>query len=261
MAQALTHRLERSIVINAPRETVFGFFTDSGRWARWWGSGSTIEARVGGQILIRHPDGQETVGEVLEVEPPRHIAFTYGYASGKLIPPGGSRVTISLEPEQGSTRLHLRHDFADAAAKEHHVQGWRFQLSLFANVVSDEVFAGAAGVVDAWFDAWAVPDERARGEAFARVASPRVSFRDRFSLLEGLEDLSAHAGAAQRFMPGIRLQRRGDVRQCQGVVLADWVAADPQGQERMSGTNVFILDHDGRVGFATGFSNPPARPR
>jgi hypothetical protein len=32
--------------------------------------------------------------------------------------------------------------------RDQHVQGWRFQLALFANVVSDEVFADASAVVD-----------------------------------------------------------------------------------------------------------------
>ena len=34
--------------IEADRETVFRYFTDSGRWAAWWGAGSTIDPRPGG---------------------------------------------------------------------------------------------------------------------------------------------------------------------------------------------------------------------
>jgi hypothetical protein len=65
-------------------------------------------------------------------------------------------------------------------------------------------------------------------------------------------DASAHAGAAQRFMPGITMRRKGDVRQCQGVMLADWEATSPDGVVRMSGTNVFALGLDGRIASATG---------
>jgi hypothetical protein len=116
-----------------------------------------------------------------------------------------------------ATRLHLLHEFADAAVRDEHVQSWRFQLALFANVVADEVFADAASLVDAWFDAWAVPDDNTRNEEFARIAAAGVRFRDRFSLLNGLADLSAHAGASQRFMPSTRLRRKGKVRHCQGT--------------------------------------------
>src|ERR1700757_4327476 len=93
----LTYRLERSVAIQATPETVFGFFTDRARWARWGGAGPTTDANPGGKLFIRHPGGVETVGEVIEVRPPERIVFTYGYASGKPIPPGGSRVTIRLE--------------------------------------------------------------------------------------------------------------------------------------------------------------------
>ena len=40
-------RLDRTVVIRARPETVFGFFTDSGRWAAWWGAGSTIDPQAG----------------------------------------------------------------------------------------------------------------------------------------------------------------------------------------------------------------------
>jgi uncharacterized protein YndB with AHSA1/START domain len=259
MTDLLPYRLDRSVAIQATPETVFRFFTDNERWAKWWGAGSTIDAQPGGKLLIRHPGGVETLGEVIEVLPPERIVFTYGYASGKPIPPGGSRVTIRLEPEGQGTRLHLLHELADAAARDLHVQGWRFQLSLFGNLVADEVYAGAVGLVDAWFDAWALTDDRTREDAFARIATTDVRFHDRFSLLDGLADLTTHAGAAQRFMPGVRLERRGEIRHCQGMVLADWFASGSDGQERMSGTSLFVMTPDRRIHSVTGFTNPPAR--
>jgi len=194
---------------------------------------------------------------VLEVRPPQRIVFTYGYAIGQPIPPGGSRVTIHLEPDSAGTRLHLRHEFAEAAERDPHIQGWRFQLSLFANVVANEAYAGAARSVDAWFDTWTIADEQARRQSLAGIAAPEVRFRDRFSLLDGAADLTAHIGAALRFMPGIRLRRKGEVRHCQGEVLADWIAMGHDGQERMSGTSLFVFRPDGLIDSVTGFTNPP----
>jgi uncharacterized protein YndB with AHSA1/START domain len=258
---SLPHRLERTIVIKARRETVFRFFTDGARWAAWWGAGSAIDARPGGPLLIRHPGGIEARGEVLEVVPPERIVFTYGYASGRPMPPGASRVTIRLEAERPGTRLVLVHEFAEAAARDEHVQGWRYQLSLFANVVLDERHAGAAGAVDGWFAAWSEPDEPAREELLRKIAAPGVEFRDRFSLVAGLDDLLPHLAARHRFMPGLRLRRVGEVRHCQGTALADWVAVAADGQERGRGTNVFLLDADGRIESATGLWSPPSGVR
>jgi uncharacterized protein YndB with AHSA1/START domain len=252
----LPYHLERTVVIRAKPETVFRFFTDNARWASWWGAGSTIDATPGGKVYIRHPNGVESLGEVLEASPPERIVFTYGFASGKPIPPGSSRVTIRLEPDQAGTRLHLLHEFAEAGPRDEHVQGWRFQLSLFSNAVADEVYAGASTAVDGWFGAWAIADDKSREESLARIVTPGIQFRDRFSLLDGLKDLTAHTGAAQRFMPGIRIERKGSVRHCQSTVLADWSAVDRDAKERMSGTNVFMFGPDGRIDSVIGFTNP-----
>ena len=253
----LPYSLERTVSIKAEPEVVFRFFTDSSRWASWWGAHSTIEAKPGGKVYIRHANGIESLGEVLEVRPPEQITFTYGYASGKPIPPGSSRVTIWLRRQPGGTQLHLRHEFAEAAARDEHVQGWRFQLSLFGNAVANEVFAEAASRIDAWFGAWILADDRLREEALLRIVTSRICFRDRYSLLDGIADLSAHIGAAQQFMPGLGLQRKGEIRHCQGAVLADWIAMGGDGQERMSGTSVFVFSPDVRIDSVTSFANLP----
>jgi len=181
--------------------------------------------------------------------------FTYGYAAGKPIPPGGSRVTMRLAREGPETRLRLAHDFDDVAVRDEHVQGWRYQLSLFGNLVADEVHSSATESVDAWFALWSEPDAAVREQTLARIATPEVRFRDRFSLVDGIPDLTAHIGAAQRFMPGVRLRRERDVRHCQGTVLADWVALGADGQERAGGTNVFVFAASSRIESVTGFWN------
>lgn len=253
MTPPLPHALDRTVRIRAPRESVFRYFTDSNRFAAWWGTGSSIEPRPGGTVLVRYPNGIEASGEVLEIEPPTRIVFSYGYASGEPIPPGASRVTVELFEEAEGTRLELRHEFAESGARDAHVQGWRYQLALFANVVADETHAGAAERIDAWLAAWSHPDGAARRSAFEAIALPAVAFRDRYGCVAGLDDLAAHVDAVVRFFPGVRLERVGDVRHCQGEALADWVARADDGVERGRGTNRFRFAPDGRVAAVTGF--------
>jgi uncharacterized protein YndB with AHSA1/START domain len=251
----LPHRLNRTIAIEAPREIVFEFFTDPARWASWWGEGSTIDPRPGGRAFIRYPGGTEVSGEVVEIAVPERLVFTYGFVSGSPMPPGTSRVTIRLEPAGNGTRLHLLHEFEDPGVRDDHVQGWRFQLSLFANAVANRLHAGAAVLVDRWFDVWADADTASRGGVLASIADPDVTFRDRYSCVTGLDDLSAHIAASQRFMPGIRLSRNGDVRHCQGTVLADWTAVDAAGNSKATGSNVFTLNAQGRIASVVGLWN------
>ena len=101
-----------SVVIEAEPETVFKYFSDSERWASWWGKGFTIEPRVGGRVFILHPGGVEVSGEVTDVEPPQRIAFTYGYATGIASLAETSLVTIVLNargvgPRASTYRMRL----------------------------------------------------------------------------------------------------------------------------------------------------------
>jgi uncharacterized protein YndB with AHSA1/START domain len=249
----LPHRLDRIVTIHATPATVFRFFTDPARWASWWGAGSTIDPRPGGPLLIRYPDGTEAAGEVLELEPPARLVFTLGFVKGTPIPVGGSRVIIELQPQGTSTQLHLAHHFTDAAVRDEFTQGWRYQLALFANVIAEEVHAGAAAMVDGWFRAWAETDPAARTRALEAIAGADVRFRDRYGMTEGIADLMPHITAAQHFMPGIRLTRDGELRHCQGTVLADWIARGADGQDKARGTNLFVLGSDGRIESVTGF--------
>lgn len=249
---ALPHRVERTVVIHARPATVFGYFSDSARWAAWWGQGSTISPQPGGAVTIRYPNGVEVTGTVLEIDPPSRIVFTYGYTSGAPIAPGESRVTITLAPVAAGTRLSLVHEFADASVRDQHEQGWRYQLSVFSNLVSDAACGDLEQLVDGWFAAWADTDEVSRRRRLASVASPEIEFRDRYSATSGLDDLQPHITATHRFMPGIRLERDGKPRHCQGLVLVDWLVRGADGGTHGAGTNVFVLDADGRVARVTG---------
>jgi uncharacterized protein YndB with AHSA1/START domain len=257
----LPHRLDRTVVIQAAPQTVFRFFTENDRWASWWGTGSTIEPTSGGRVFIRHPNGIESSGEVVAVDPPRRIVFTYGFNSGNPIPPGSSRVTINLEPQGAATRLDLVHEFAEPGPRDEHVQGWRYQLSVFGNVVADLAHAGAADAVDAWFGAWSETNENTRRQTLASIAISDVRFRDRFSLLDGVDDLVQHIGATQRFMPDMHLRRHGNIRHCQGTLLVDWAAVATDGSNRGSGTNVFALGGDGKIVSVSGFWDPSKPPQ
>ena len=72
--------------------------------------------------------------------------------------------------------------------------------------------------------------------ASGRHRDRRGRLRDRFSLIDGLDELDDEITAAA-FHAGVRMKRRGEVRQRQGM-LADWVTMTTDGDEQR-GRDVF----------------------
>jgi uncharacterized protein YndB with AHSA1/START domain len=250
----LPHSLDRSVVIRARPVTVFRYFTDSTRFASWWGQGSTIDSRPGGDVRIVYPGGVVVTGSVVSLKPPERISFTYGYESQnrELIPPGGSLVTITLEQHPEGTLLRLTHDVPSLAAREAHIPGWRYQLSVFANVATREEYGSAEALVDRYFAVWTETDPLKRNNELAALATSDLIFRDRFGVTASPPDLADHIGATQKHMPGLRLERDGALRQCQGTGVADWVARATDGSVAAGGSTVFDFTPDGRLSRVVG---------
>lgn len=250
----LEHSLQHSVSIRAQRATVFRYFTDPERFARWWGAGSHIDARPGGAVRICYPDRTVALGKIVELVDGERIVFTYGYEDpAKPVAPGGSLVTVTLHDEPSGTRVDLRHDLANAKVRDHHLPGWRYQMALFANVVAAEQQAGAAKMVDRYFACWAQTDAAARRAALAACTTADVGFRDAYGCVTGRDQLDAHISAVQMHMAGTALGRHGEPRQCQGTALVDWRATAADGVPRGQGTNVFELAPDGRIAGVVGF--------
>jgi uncharacterized protein YndB with AHSA1/START domain len=243
-----TETLDRRITICARRETVFAYFTDSNRFAKWWGEGSRIEPRPGGAVLIHYPNGITAKGEVVAIDPPERIVFTYIYGGD-----AESLVTITLDETKEGTVVNLRHAFSSAKIRDTFVQGWRYQLALFSKAVADEAQGEVALRVDAFLRAWGEPDGKARRDLMEACATPGIVFRDAYSATDGIDDMLANLDAIQLFMPGITLVRSGDVRHSHGTAIARWTAKKENGDPAGTGTNVFDLSPEGRIARAVGF--------
>lgn len=244
----LPHSLNHSVLICASRELVFRYFTDSERFAAWWGPGSAIEPRVGGEVKIVYPNAVVARGQVERIEDGQLIAFTYGYEDpDKPIAVGGSLVTVELEDHADGTLVSLRHDLAKESDRDQHVPGWRFQLSQFANVAAQDQHEHANDRCDEWFAAWGEKDAEARMQLLEKCVSDDVTLQDQYACLQGREILNEHITMCQMHMSSSSMHREGDVKQCQGSGLAEWTAKDQDGNETASGANVVRFAKDGRI--------------
>ncbi len=121
--------LQVSVHIAARPETVFPYFVDPQRYVQWMGARATLDAVPGGTYRVGMKDGVEVAGEFVEVDPPHRLVFTWGWTSDQAVPPGTTRVVVTLEAEDGGTRVVLsHHGLPSEPQRDHHRLGWEAYL-------------------------------------------------------------------------------------------------------------------------------------
>jgi uncharacterized protein YndB with AHSA1/START domain len=121
-----TPLVEREVRIAAPPDVVATFFTEPARIARWMANRATVDPRPRGHLRLEFDRGETTdvvLGEFVEVSP-RRIVFTWGFEGGANLPPGGSRVEITLVPDGAGTLVRLVHRELPADQRDSHAGGW-----------------------------------------------------------------------------------------------------------------------------------------
>jgi uncharacterized protein YndB with AHSA1/START domain len=128
--------VEREVRIAARPETVFEFFVDPEKMVQWKGRKAALEPRPGGVYRVEINDQAIASGQYVEIEAPSRIVFTWGWEgqeSGEhAVPPGSSRVEISLEPDGDGTLVRLRHLDLPEASRAIHGEGWDMYLARLA---------------------------------------------------------------------------------------------------------------------------------
>jgi uncharacterized protein YndB with AHSA1/START domain/DNA-binding transcriptional ArsR family regulator len=109
--------------IESSAQRVWDALTDADLTAEYWGHSNVSDWQVGSTWEHRRTDGSgiaDVVGTVLESEPPRMLAITFG---GPAEAP--SRVRFDIEPHGEIVRLTVTHeDLADRSELEAASAGW-----------------------------------------------------------------------------------------------------------------------------------------
>ena len=90
-------------------------------------------AEIGGAFVVTMESGGVMRGEYLTLDAPHRLEFTFGWddgGPGGNVPPGSTRVEVTLDRDGDATVLTLRHfDLPDAATAVHG-DGWSHFLPI-----------------------------------------------------------------------------------------------------------------------------------
>jgi uncharacterized protein YndB with AHSA1/START domain len=129
--------IDREIRVRARPETVFSFWTDPSKVARWMGREVRLDPRPGGELRIDYNGSDIARGAFVEIDPPRRIVLTWGWeAPGDPTPPGASTVDVEFVPDGDGTIVRLRHSGLATEAIDGHAEGWDHFLERLAEAVA-----------------------------------------------------------------------------------------------------------------------------
>jgi uncharacterized protein YndB with AHSA1/START domain len=131
-----TFSMTKELTIAARREIVWEYLVDAEKLTRWMGQEATFEAHEGGAYRVVVIPGHTASGEVVEVDPPHRLVFTWGWEPGDgdapTVLPGTSTVEIELTATDAGTRLVFTHrDLPSSDAVDSHGVGWEHYLGRF----------------------------------------------------------------------------------------------------------------------------------
>lgn len=131
--------VEQTLRISARPETVWRYWTDPQRMCDWWGAAAELDPRPGGTCRIEMGGGPIMHGEYLELVPHERIVFSFGWEAADGVPdlpPGSTRVEITLTADAGDTIITLRHTGIPVAHADEHRAGWVHFLPRLADAVT-----------------------------------------------------------------------------------------------------------------------------
>ena len=119
----MSETFRTSIDIAATQDQVFDHFVRPELLVRWMGDFARLEASAGGLFSV-DINGVLIRGHFVRLERPNLIEIAWGEAGSAAMPPGATRLVVSLGPHAGGTRLTLEHSGLVAGEAKKHAVGW-----------------------------------------------------------------------------------------------------------------------------------------
>lgn len=169
--------VEKSVLVPLNADDTFALITEPDRLRRWQVITARVDLRAGGDYRWTIIPGHSAAGTITEVEPGRRVMFTWGWEGSADLPPGASTVTITLEPADGGTLVHLVHEGLATDQADSHAQGWAHYLGRLVRAAAE----GDAG-----------PDEWGAGAEPGPITAAEATLAVCQSVLRGMAEADYH---------------------------------------------------------------------
>lgn len=126
-----------SIDIDATPEVVFEFLVTDQGMTSWMGQWASLDPVPGGKFEVDIA-GYPARGMFLEVDPPRRVTVSWGFAGHEELPPGSSTVSFELTPIKAGTRVEVVHTDLPETEVAGHLTGWEHFLRRLVRAVAGE---------------------------------------------------------------------------------------------------------------------------
>ena len=119
--------IDKTVLVPLSADETFALLTEPERLRRWQVVSARMDVRAGGDFRWTVLPGSNASGSYVEVEPGKHLVFTFGWETERTEigpAPGGSTISITLEPADGGTTVRLVHEGLTPEQDEAHSHGW-----------------------------------------------------------------------------------------------------------------------------------------
>jgi uncharacterized protein YndB with AHSA1/START domain len=139
------------VYIATTPERVFAALTDGKMSEQYWSGNRVVSDWTVGapfRLKLLRMEKNDIVGKVLEVDPPRRLAYTFHPHHDGLEKEGPSRVTFDIEAHKDQVKLTITHDEFPVGSEvfEHISRGWPQVLSSLKSFLES-----GRGMVAPWY--------------------------------------------------------------------------------------------------------------
>lgn len=127
---------DRTVFLPIDPNAAFDLVTQPERLRRWCTISARVDLRLAGEFCWTITPRNYAMGNFTEIEPGKSVSFTFGWVSDPTLPPGASKITVTMQPVAGGTNLRLVHEGLTEEQEVDHAEGWNHFLDRLVQYVT-----------------------------------------------------------------------------------------------------------------------------